>query len=187
MDVDISYFWICFSLPLYAAMAVLQFWKQNKCQQMPPLQHWYNFFCLPTAWHIWHIPPLPLHIRSIFIVVVNPFWRAVHHPIMHLFIPILRKLYSWTVIVMCSLTSFSLPMIIGSEKLVCGIFFILLQVCQRYLFCYLMLSAEAIIPILCGVVVTLPHRNSVDLGSIPKVGCLDPGFRGFPGDDPLGL
>ena len=43
------------------------------------------------------------------------------------------------------------------------------------------------LPSLCGVVVTLPPRNLVDLGSIPKVGCLDHGFRGFPWDDPLGL
>ena len=38
---------------------------------------------------------------------------------------------------------------------------------------------KACVPSLCGVVVTLPPRNSVDLGSIPKVGCLDHGFRGF--------
>ena len=37
------------------------------------------------------------------------------------------------------------------------------------------------LPSLGGLVVSSPVWHSVDLGSIPKVGCLDHGFRGFHG------
>ena len=42
-------------------------------------------------------------------------------------------------------------------------------------------SNSALLPSLGGLVVSTPVWHSVDLGSIPKVGCLDHGFRGFHG------
>ena len=46
--------------------------------------------------------------------------------------------------------------------------------------CYIALITCYITHNMCGVVVTLPLHNSVDQGSIPKVGCLDHGFSWFP-------